>query len=346
MFNDFETKLTPESNWELKYIHIFKGIFISSSENEYKKGNRLSLSDYNEFKVEVKNSDNVLYFVLHIKSKEYHVMIRSNSRISLEYIIFHSTLKDDKDIGRPLTFYPHLGNIESPLEQKRLNENNYRGFINLIIIALVLSHLRLMWENYVKYGLLFTPRNMVEFFLRNENFIFVSGSFAIMSFSVIFTYFLEIMQKKSNPFFLLIHFINLIFLLLAPLYFHKYSLIHPCKKYFNIVTGIFILSLVTVTFLKLYSYVHFWYDVRMFIKNKARLIKSDILSKELQGDLYQQIEEVIENYPKNILFKDLLKFLIMPVLCFQYKYPTTHRIRKRAVLNYTLQLMICLLLLM
>ncbi len=84
----------------------------------------------------------------------------------------------------------------------------------------------------------------------------------------------------------------------------------------------------------------------MFIKNKARLIKSDAQSKQLQGSLYQEIEEVIENYPKNLFFGDLVKFLVMPVLCFQYKYPTTQRIRKSAVIKYSLQFFGCMVLLM
>jgi hypothetical protein len=231
MFNEFETKITPEDNWELKYIHIFKGIYISPSENEYKKGNRMSLSGDNEFSLEEKKSEDIQFFVLHIKSKTYHVLIRSNSRISLEYIIFHSTLKDDKDTGRPLTFYPHLSNIESPLEEKRLNENNYRGFINLIIIALVLSHFRLMWENYVKYGLLLTPANIIEFATQHENILFVSASIFIMFTSIIITYFLQLAQKKLSPVFILLHILNLSFLLSAPIYLHKYNLIHPCKIY-------------------------------------------------------------------------------------------------------------------
>jgi len=349
MFNEFETKLTLESNWELKYIHIFKGIFIAQSENEYKKGNKISLDQENEFSIEEKTTDEFEFFVLQIKSKKYHVSIRSISRISLEYIIFHSTLKDDKDIGRPLTFNPHLSNIESPLEEKRINENNYRGFINLIIIALILSHLRLMWENYNKYGILLTPKNLLHFVLRNDNLQFISASLLIMLTSIILAFLIVKVStgSKNQAFFLFLQLLNLIFLLSAPLAFHKYDLINPCKLiYFILVTGVFVLSLVTVASLKLYSYAHFWYDVKIFIKNKAKLIKSDAKSKMLQSKLYEEIEEVIQNYPQNILFKELLKFLVMPVLCFQYKYPTVRRIRKRQLLNHLVQFLCCSVLLL
>lgn len=53
MFNEFETKLTPESNWEIKHINILKGFHIAESENEFKNGNYLKLkSDELEFSIE------------------------------------------------------------------------------------------------------------------------------------------------------------------------------------------------------------------------------------------------------------------------------------------------------
>ena len=102
--------------------------------------------------------------------------------------------------------------------------------------------------------------------------------------------------------------------------------------------------MVTIVFLKLYSYIHFWYDVRIFIENKNRLIKSDEKSLKLQENVYKKIEEVISNYPKNILLKDLVLFMFMPALCFQYEYPKSDRIRKRYLVIYLSQFIVCILL--
>lgn len=234
MFNDFETKLTPEANWELKYIHIFKGIFIAPTENEYKKGNKMCLNSENEFNIETKVTDEMTLFILHIKSKLYHVMIRSNSRISLEYIFFHSTQTEEKDIGRPLTFYPHLSNIESPLEEKRLNGNNYRGFVNLIVTALILSHFRLMWENYVKYGIMITPIKIWSFITDLENFLFFMVVLILSCFAIMFTFYIEKFASRSKikaPF-MLLHTFNLVSLLIIPIYMHKYNIVNPSKKIF------------------------------------------------------------------------------------------------------------------
>ncbi len=72
MFNEFETKLTPESNWEIKHINILKGFQIAESENELKNGNFIKL-DTKELKFTIedrgekdfanytKDDDRVLY---------------------------------------------------------------------------------------------------------------------------------------------------------------------------------------------------------------------------------------------------------------------------------------------
>ncbi len=101
------------------------------------------------------------------------------------------------------------------------------------------------------------------------------------------------------------------------------------------------MGFITVVFLKLYSYIHFWYDVRLFIENKKRLLKTDAKTLELQQNIYQKIEEVISNYPKNLSIKNLLLFMAMPVLCFQYEYPRTDRIRKRYLIIYFIQFIVC-----
>lgn len=101
---------------------------------------------------------------------------------------------------------------------------------------------------------------------------------------------------------------------------------------------------ITTVFLKLYSYIHFWYDVRVFIENKKRLMKTDAKSLELQQNIYKKIDEVITNYPKNLSIEKLLLFMAMPVLCFQYEYPRTDRIRKRYLFIYLIQFIVCSLL--
>ena len=81
--------------------------------------------------------------------------------------------------------------------------------------------------------------------------------------------------------------------------------------------------------------------MRIFIENKTRLIQHNEKNEKLQKEVYREIEDVIDNYPKNLHLKDLLIFLLMPVLCYQFKYPRTNRIRKSHVLKYLAECLIC-----
>ena len=102
-----------------------------------------------------------------------------------------------------------------------------------------------------------------------------------------------------------------------------------------------VLLTISIIALKLYSFIHFWNDVRQFIEKRKNLIRKDRKSIELQQNLYQKIEEVISNYPKNLSMEKLISFICMPVLCFQIEYPRTQRIRKRYLAYYLSQFIVC-----
>ena len=94
MFGEFETKLTQNSNWILMHIRVYQGLYIAKSENHYKRmvydkvlKEKLIL-DINEYNSSDKENS-LTYFILEIKSGEETVFIRSNNRLTLEYICYH-----------------------------------------------------------------------------------------------------------------------------------------------------------------------------------------------------------------------------------------------------------------
>jgi len=103
MFGDFEIRLSPTGNWQLKFINIYNEITISDDENEYKKRNYIKISkENNEFSIlqideskfqvtaqkEVKH--NYTFFILNIVTETKQlIQIRSGNRISLEYLVYH-----------------------------------------------------------------------------------------------------------------------------------------------------------------------------------------------------------------------------------------------------------------
>jgi len=144
-------------------------------------------------------------------------------------------MKEDEDIGRPLTNNPHLSHILSPLEADNYMNQNYRGFLNLIILALVVSHLRLMYENYLKYGLLISPRYIYSFVSEPNNFVYLTASGLSIFSAIVLTFLIEkaLGRHKNNFLLKLIHAANLLFLLFFPVYMHKFKIVHPGKKNFK-----------------------------------------------------------------------------------------------------------------
>lgn len=358
MFNDFELKIDSAEDWELKYLHVYHGIYVADSENEYKKGNKLSLIDPSfEIKEEANKYGNK-YFVLVIKSKDHTVSVRANEKISLEYIIYNSEQKNERDMGRPMTFVPHLVNVESVLDKRRIDKFHFKGIINLVVVALIFSHIRLIYDSFMKTGLLLNPKSEVAAFLTTDNlkYLGVSASVILSSIAICFSLEKAAPILKNENLILLMHVFNFGFLLFCPVILHSLGLYNPAL-------GCFVLTLVTMIFLKLFSYVHFWNDVRKFIykKNKLQatpkkekaedssgeLIAKDVViesTDKLKSSMYAEIESIINNYPGNVKLNELILFFFMPVLCFQYKFPRTERIRKSKILNYGSKIIICIFL--
>jgi diacylglycerol O-acyltransferase-1 len=130
-----------------------------------------------------------------------------------------------------LTFYPHLSNIESPLEEARLKQGNFRGFMNLIALALVISHVRLMWENYIKYGFMISPVGLVSNLIERNNVIYLSCVGVLCLNVIMLTFFLEVYasKNKKNGIVYIIHFFNLTCLLVFPIYFQRINQVNPSK---------------------------------------------------------------------------------------------------------------------
>jgi len=138
-------------------------------------------------------------------------------------------MKKDEDIGRPLTNNPHLSHIQSPLEAEIYMNQNYRGFLNLIILALVMSHLRLIYENYLKYGILISPENIFKFVSEAHNFVYLSASFVLIFSSILLTFLIEkaLGIYRHNYILKVLHFLNMSFLLVFPVYMHKFKIVNP-----------------------------------------------------------------------------------------------------------------------
>ena len=150
-----------------------------------------------------------------------------------------------------------------------------------MILILLFSQFRLIYENYLKYGLIISPSNVLLFFSRRNNLIYFTWSISIVVISVIFCFIIEkIMSRINSRFLYILHGINLLFLLIGPLIPHYYGIVNP-------LAGILVLICVSIICLKLCSYIHFWHDVRVFIQNKDKFLKAQ--NKNLHSQLYKEV---------------------------------------------------------
>ena len=95
MFGEFETKLTEHGNWTLMHVRIFQGLYITKTENHYKRmvyekvlKDNLTLN-ITEHIMNDKKDNQLTYYILIITSGDDKVYIRSNNRLPLEYICYH-----------------------------------------------------------------------------------------------------------------------------------------------------------------------------------------------------------------------------------------------------------------
>ena len=153
--------------------------------------------------------------------------------------------------------------------------------MNLMGLILFFSQFRLIWENYLKYGFIISAKNIMLYISAKNNIIYISCCFSIFLFCIITCFIIEkLLSRRDIRILYILHVINLGFLLTGPLIFHYWGIVSP-------LTGVVCLSSCTIIFLKLCSYIHFWNDVRVFIQNKDKFLKTD--NSDLHSELYKEV---------------------------------------------------------
>jgi len=208
---------------------------------------------------------------------------------------------------------------------------NYYGIVNLCLILLVLGNARLFLENIIKYGILLNLRFTEWFFNEPYNWPNV-----ILTLSISISPVMALLTEKalarayiSETTGAAIYFFNLSTLLLFPAAVIYY--LHPI-----IVFSIFTLGIVTVCFLKLYSYGHTNRWCRdQFSANKRKRRRSEGAEG---AAVSTSPRKGLQVYPENINVKDLMYFLFAPTLCYELNFPRSARIRKRFLLKRLLEM--------
>lgn len=259
----------------------------------------------------------------------------------------------------------HVTSAPSPLSgESRPGEYNFRGFFNLGIIILVLTHCDLIVNNLLKYGFKFSllamlkpPDAMITPEFENAA-LYRQTALALGTWvlSIMLNYSIEKVASKINiseRYIFIVNFIVGTFNIIMPCYWVWTSKAHPTANLVYIFQSV-------IMWMKLISYAHANKDLRVANRKNKRLDRessqnalhsggyssgedvnspvADNNAKPLSNDLLIGLSEVKDlqppflTYPQNITIKNLLYFLVIPTLCYQLNYPRTPKIRWNKVL--------------
>ncbi|XP_051131822.1 diacylglycerol O-acyltransferase 1A [Andrographis paniculata] len=209
---------------------------------------------------------------------------------------------------------------ESPLSSTAIFKQSHAGLFNLCIVVLVAVNSRLIIENLMKYGLLikygfwFSSKS-----LRDWPLLMCCLSLPIFPFAA-FLVEKSVQQKYISEWVsIFLHILVTTAEILYPV-----LVILRCDS--AVPSGVTLMLFACIVWLKLVSYAHTNYDLRVLSKS---LDKFEVLSSYWNMD-----------YPYEASLKSLAYFMVAPTLCYQPSYPRTSCIRKGWVARQLIKLVI------
>ncbi|TKW22783.1 hypothetical protein SEVIR_4G250800v4 [Setaria viridis] len=208
---------------------------------------------------------------------------------------------------------------ESPLSSDAIFRQSHAGLLNLCIVVLVAVNSRLIIENLMKYGLLiragfwFSARSLRDWPL-------LMCCLTLPIFPLIAFMAEKMIRRKliGEHVVILLHIIVTTSVIVYPV-----VVILKCDS--AVLSGFVLMFLASIMWMKLVSYAHTNYDIRVLSKST------------LKGASYGN--HVDPENMKDPTIKSLVYFMLAPTLCYQPTYPRTTCIRKGWVIR---QLVKCL----
>jgi diacylglycerol O-acyltransferase-1 len=213
---------------------------------------------------------------------------------------------------------------------------NYRGILNLFIIILIISNIRLLKETIRQYGFVishgyFMKDGEDDFDWNDIDFPLILG-LLILNVFVVLTYFIELsLAKKRLPewFGMTLHFFNINLALGIPSYVVYNQLDSP-------INGAVLMLCATVLWMKLISFVHANSDYRHHPERNQDTNIGFVTS--VDEDSLTQL------YPQNVTLSNLYYFWFAPTLTYQIAFPRLAARNFPRIFSLALRLCICNLL--
>lgn len=229
--------------------------------------------------------------------------------------------------------------------------DNFTGLVNWAFLLLSMGGLRLLLENFIKYGIRVDPFQWISFVINPEDGSEYPSLLLLLYHIVPLSVCLIIEKALSaevvpNGIGMLVHVVNLLSVILLPM-----VIIHV-KDGFSLVGASTVCTVYSVLFLKLWSYVqvNMWCRSARQNNNKGSLRRQSVSLSSLQRAKEQKKQSVkgstedlgdgLVHYPDNLRLKDLYYFIFAPTLCYELNFPRTERIRKRFLLRRAFEVIV------
>lgn len=241
-----------------------------------------------------------------------------------------SSNEDNNKQNRSIYFYHsrpiHASQTLSPLDTDAPSQD-FRGFRNLVFLLLAVNNLRLIIENYLKYGFLLfsSTTNTVSsssWWWWDDDVQWMVGLEVGLPLSMLVAYCIEVGTLRFNWSSRLLRTILYVavvsVVLLAPNYLAYTRMHQPFLILIPCMTS-------CILALKVVSYA---------------LVQSELRSSYLLNDRDDSPNaygyDII--YPHNVTMGNTLYFTVAPTLCYQPSYPRTERFRKWFFLKRLIEL--------
>ncbi|XP_019874244.1 diacylglycerol O-acyltransferase 1 [Aethina tumida] len=228
--------------------------------------------------------------------------------------------------------------------------DNFTGFVNWGFLLLSIGGLRLLLENFIKYGIRVDPIQWFYILTGQDESGTEHPSLVLILYSNVPIIFCILVEKGLSVEIIpqgagmLVHVVNLLALIILPM-----VVIHV-KDGFSLVGASLVTTLYSVLFLKLWSYVqvNLWCrKARQQQKNNLRRssLSYSNLQSETEGEKQsrnesKEKEKELVSYPDNLTIKDLYYYLCAPTLCYELNFPRTERIRKRFLMKRIIEVVL------
>lgn len=248
----------------------------------------------------------------------------------------------------------------SPLSSERISYN-FEGLRNLIMVLFAATTIRLMIENFLKYGIRINPKNWVMAVLTPEAapemlllWMYVFGCIGLI-WGV--TRGAEALRKANEqaarastkkgispatahrnanrfgPLQETVIFLASAFVIAAELGIPVHNVLMNAAV--PVIPGFILILVASVVFLKLVSYVHCNWDLRSARRNNEIRVGE----RGSSGPVFDLAGNAVR-YPENLTLNNLLYFLAAPTLVYQVAYPRSQRFRIRWVIKRMAELVV------